>query len=91
MNNQVEKENSTNERDISETDETLKNQINDSMGEDSEADQIDWFEEDRRGEKSKPIKSSEIQGCSRKNEEIDNPDDVGTLLGIFWFNLNPPI
>ena len=41
MNNQVEKENSTNERDISETDETLKNQINDSMGEDSEADQID--------------------------------------------------
>ena len=49
INNQVEKESSTNERDISETDETLKNQINDSMREDSESDQIDclfgffWF------------------------------------------------
>ena len=41
INNQVEKESSTNERDISETDETLKNQINDSMREDSESDQID--------------------------------------------------
>ena len=45
---------------------------------------IVFSKRDRRGEEIKPIKSSEIKRSSRENgKEINNLDDVGTLLGIF--------